>query len=149
MEPQEQRNFLIAMAAMIAFVFLYQYFVMEPAQKRYQAEQAAIAAATQVPGADTGVAEVLGPKPLEEALAGDGRVEFDADAVDGSIRLAGARIDDLSFKQFYTTVDRVEEIRLLRPEAAEGAISAPITGLMATRWWRAATLPGPRLPARS
>lgn len=128
MEPQEQRNFLIAMAAMIAFVFLYQYFVMEPAQKRYEAEQAALAAATQVPSADTGVAEVLGPKPLEAALSEGERVTFNADAVDGSIRLAGARIDDLSLKQFYTTVDRVEEIRLLRPEATEG-------GYFATYYW--------------
>ncbi|MFN4185592.1 MAG: membrane protein insertase YidC [Hyphomonas sp.] len=121
MEPQEQRNFLIAMAAMIAFVFLYQYFVMEPAQKRYEAEQAVRTATEQVAGTDTGVAEVLGPKPLEEALTEGERVRFDADAVDGSIRLAGARIDDLSLKQFYTTVDRLAEIRLLRPEASEGS----------------------------
>ena len=124
MEPQEQRNFLIAMAAMIAFVFLYQYFVMEPAQKRYEAEQAVAAAAQQAAVTDTGVAEILGPKSLEDALAEGNRVPFDANAVDGSIRLAGARIDDLSLKQHYTTLQREAEIRLLRPEATEAAYFA-------------------------
>jgi YidC/Oxa1 family membrane protein insertase len=128
MEPQEQRNFLIAMAAMIAFVFLYQFFVMEPAQKRYEAQEAARAASQQVAGTDTGAAAVLGPKTLDEALAEDGRVKVDANSVDGTIRLAGARIDDLSFKQHYTTVERVTEIRLLRPEATEG-------GYFGTYYW--------------
>lgn len=124
MEPQEQRNFLIAMAAMIAFVFLYQFFVMEPAQKRYEAEQAVRAATEQVAGTDIGVAEVLGPKSLEEALTDADRVAFNANSVDGSIRLAGARLDDLNLKTHYTTVERAAEIRLLRPEATEAAYFA-------------------------
>lgn len=128
MEKQEQRNFLLAMLAMIAFVFLYQYFVMEPAQKRYQAEQAERAAVEKAPDTDTGAAAVLGPKSLEEALAGGGRLSFDGQAVDGSIRLAGARIDDLNLKNYYTTVDRITEIRLLRPEASEG-------GYFGTYYW--------------
>ena len=128
MEKEEQRNFLLAMAAMIVFVFLYQYFVMEPAQKRYQAEQAALAAAVQTPSADTSAPESLGPRSLEEALAEPGRVRFDAEAVDGSIRLAGSRIDDLSMKAHFTTVERVAEIRLMRPEATEG-------GYFGTWYW--------------
>ncbi|MBY9065608.1 membrane protein insertase YidC [Hyphomonas sp. WL0036] len=128
MEKEEQRNFLIAIAAMIAFVFLYQFFIMEPAQKRYQAEQAAKTAAEQTGVADTGATEILGPKPLEDALKEGDRVAFDGASMDGSIRLAGARIDDLSLKNYYTTVDNVAEIRLLRPEATEG-------GYFGTYYW--------------
>ena len=129
MEKEDQRNFLLAMVAMIAFVFLYQMFVMEPAQRRYEAEQAVIAANEQAPTADTGVTPLpTGPKPVEEALADGTRIQFDAASVDGSIRLAGSRIDDLNLKQHYQTVEQLDEIRLLRPEAAEG-------GYFASYYW--------------
>lgn len=118
MEKEEQRNFLLAMAAMILFVFLYQTFVMEPAQKRYQAQQAAVAASEQTATIDT-AGKPAGPKPLPEALAASTRVKIDAPAVDGSLRLTGARLDDLSLRNYYVTVEKTEEIRLLRPEEGE------------------------------
>ena len=34
MEPQDQRNFILAMVLMVAFVFFYQSFVMEPSNRR-------------------------------------------------------------------------------------------------------------------
>ena len=83
MEKEEQRNFLLAMAAMIAFVFLYQIFVMEPAQKRYQAQQAIEAAQQQTASIDTAAEVAAGPKPLPEALAAAPRVKLDAAAIDG------------------------------------------------------------------
>lgn len=128
MEKEDQRNFLIAMALMIAFVFVYQMFVMEPAQKRYEAEQAAKAAAGQTLGTDTAGAVTIGPKPVEEALKDGARIPLDGEAVDGSIRLAGARIDDVSLKNFYQTVENLAEIRLMRPEATEG-------GYFGTYYW--------------
>ena len=119
MEKEDQRNFLLAMVAMIAFVFLYQTFVMEPAQKRYQAQQAIVAAQEQAATVDTAAAEAAGPKPLPEALAASPRVPIDAASLDGSLRLAGARLDDLQLKKYFLTVDDEEEIRLLRPEETE------------------------------
>ena len=47
MEKDDQRNFLLAMVLMIALVFGYQKFFVEPAQKKYEAQQAAIKAETQ------------------------------------------------------------------------------------------------------
>ncbi|MDP1556001.1 MAG: membrane protein insertase YidC [Hyphomonas sp.] len=119
MEKEEQRNFLLAMAAMIAFVFLYQIFVMEPSQKKYQAQQAVVAAQQQTAAVDTAAAEAAGPKPLPEALAAATRIKFDAPSIDGSLRLAGARLDDLQLKKHFLTVERTEEVRLLRPEESE------------------------------
>ncbi|MBA3068407.1 MAG: membrane protein insertase YidC [Hyphomonas sp.] len=119
MEKDEQRNFLLAMVAMIAFVFLYQMFVMEPAQKRYEAQQALIAAQEQTATVDTAAAEAAGPKPLPEALAASPRITIEAPSLDGSIRLAGARLDDLQLKKYFLSVDKTEEIRLLRPEETE------------------------------
>ncbi len=128
MEKEEQRNFLLAMLAMIAFVFLYQMFVMEPAQKRYQAEQAVIAAQEQAVTIDEAAGLPTGPKPLPEALASTTRVKFDAPSIDGSIRLAGARLDDLQLKQHFVTVEKTEEVRLLRPEESE-------FGYFSTYYW--------------
>ncbi len=128
MEKEDQRNFLLAMVAMIAFVFLYQYFVMEPAQRRYQAEQAARAAETQTITADTGAGAITGPRSVVEVLSESDRVTFDGEAVDGSLRLAGSRIDDLNLRRHFVTTDREQEVRLLRPEAAE-------FGFFATYYW--------------
>lgn len=128
MEKEDQRNFLLAILAMVAFVFLYQIFVMEPAQKRYQAQQAQIAAQQQAAPVDTAAAEAAGPKPLPEALAASARITLDAPSVDGSIRLAGARLDDLNLKKYFLTVEREQEIRLLRPEETE-------FGFFSTYYW--------------
>mgnify|MGYP001799268276 CR=1 FL=1 len=121
MDPQDQRNFIIAMALMIVFVFGYQFFVLEPQAKRAnEAREAAQAEA----GLETPV-EAATPEPLEEviktvdqALTETSRVAFDADRVDGSINLSGAVIDDLNLKDHYRTVERTEELRLLRPANA-------------------------------
>ncbi len=119
MEKEDQRNFLLAMVAMIAFVFLYQKFMMEPAQKRYEAQQAVIAAQQQAAPVDTAALAAAGPKDLPEALSASPRIALDSPALDGSIRLAGARLDDLRLKNYFLTVEKTEEIRLLRPEEAE------------------------------
>ncbi|MEL6415536.1 MAG: membrane protein insertase YidC [Pseudomonadota bacterium] len=121
MDPQDQRNFIIAMALMIVFVFGYQFFILEPQAKRAnEAREAAQAEA----GLETPV-EAATPEPLEEviksvdeALVETARVGFDADRVDGSINLSGAVIDDLNLKDHYRTVERTEELRLLRPANA-------------------------------
>ena len=120
MEKEDQRNFLIAIALLLAFVFAYQFFVMEPAQKRFEEQQAAAAAEQQAnPDIVSENPDVTVIKPVAEALTESARVTIDAESVDGSIRLAGSRLDDLSLKKHYLTVDREQEVRLLRPENAE------------------------------
>lgn len=129
MEKEDQRNFLIAMVVMIAFVFAYQAFVMKPAQEKYEAQQAVIEADKQTgPAITSDVPAIEEIKPVEEALAGDTRVAFDSAGVDGSIRLAGSRIDDLSLKRHYLTVEKLQEVRLFRPENTE-------FGYFATYYW--------------
>lgn len=121
MDPQDQRNFLIAMALMIAFVFLYQTVVVNPEQaKRRAAQEAAKAQAetTQVVDAPETTAPVVA-ETVQEALTNSDRIIFDADRVDGSIRLQGAVLDDLNLKEHYKTVEQTEELRLLRPENAK------------------------------
>ncbi len=119
-DPNQQRNFLIAMLLMLAFVWGYQAFVIEPElEARRQAQQAAEsteAAESTTPspaeteGSDTDVVE-----SVDDALGRDTRIAFDAPGVDGSINLTGARLDDLKLKRHFVTVEGEEELRLMRP----------------------------------
>ncbi|GAB5457141.1 MAG: membrane protein insertase YidC [Henriciella sp.] len=124
MDPQDQRNFIIAMVLMIAFVFIYQSMILDPAAKRAEEARVAAEAANPAPAGELGDTALLPSEPqvaatVEEALVRSERVIFDADRVDGSIRLTGAVIDDLSLKDHYKTIERNEELRLLRPASAE------------------------------
>ncbi|WP_300379934.1 membrane protein insertase YidC [Henriciella sp.] len=122
MDPQDQRNFIIAMVLMIAFVFGYQALVVSPEQeeRREAQEQAEQQQEIAGPNATQESQQSVTIAPsVDEALQTNQRVEFDAARVDGSIRLTGAILDDLQLKDHFTTVERVNELRLLRPTNAE------------------------------
>ena len=149
MDPQDQRNFIIAMVLMIAFVFAYQAFIVNPEQEArreaQQEQQAANPDGGVTPDAVEGAgqpATVEMAQSVEEALQTNQRLTFDAARVDGSIRLTGAILDDLQLKDHYTTVAKENELRLLRPtNAAYGYYASwywfdgntPVAG-PATRW---------------
>lgn len=118
MDPQDQRNFIIAMVLMIAFVFGYQTFVVQPQQEaRNEAQQQAEAEqeATVPQAGDTGEQNISAAESVDEALSSNSRITLDADRVDGSVRLRGAILDDLQLKDHFTTVEKINELRLLRP----------------------------------
>jgi len=123
MEPQQdQRNFILFIVIAVLFLFAYQTFVLGPDAQRRQ-EAAERAKVEQVEGEKVAPVVELAAT-VEEALTQDTRIPFDGPGVDGSIRLTGAVIDDLSLKNYYDTVKRENEIRLFRPEASENAYYA-------------------------
>ena len=145
MDPQDQRNFIIAMVLMIAFVFGYQAFIVNPEQQeRLEAQEQT---EQQKAGVEPGTIDESQPAielapSVEEALDANPRVGFDGDRVSGSIRLTGGLLDDLQLKDHYTTVEKVNELRLLRPTNAQYGYYAgwywfdgntPVAG-PATRW---------------
>ena len=139
MDPQDQRNFIIAMALMIVFVFGYQFFVLDPAADRANAAreaaqaEAGIESVAETPPADletAGVAET--PATIEAALTDTQRIAFDMQRVDGSILLKSAEIDDLNLKDHYKTIAREEELRLLRPRTT---LEGKTSGYSATWNW--------------
>ena len=116
MEQQDQRNFIIFIVISVLFLFAYQTFIVEPdVQRRQAAEELARIEQEQ---ADQVAPPVAIAETVEDAIAQDARVPFDGPGVDGSIRLTGGVIDDLSLKNYFDTTDRENEIRLFRPEAA-------------------------------
>ncbi len=131
-DPDQTRNLILAMILMMGFLFAYQTFVVAPqqeARRQAQQEQELAEAARQ---AETGsVAEpstpVIAPS-VGEALQASERIAFDGGGVDGSINLTGARLDDLNLKRHFVTVEREDELRLLRPENS-------VNGYYATYGW--------------
>ncbi|MEO1100644.1 MAG: membrane protein insertase YidC [Pseudomonadota bacterium] len=123
MEKEDQRNFLIAMVLMIGFIWAYQTFIVDPEVRANQAAREAAAALEAENGpAEAQLPEALAPAieaTVEDALEKYARATFDAPSVDGSIRIRGARIDDLNLKGHYLTVENEAELRLLRPESSE------------------------------
>jgi len=118
MDPQDQRNFILAMVLMVLFVFVYQSLVLEPeARRANEAREKALAqAAADLPVAAADIAApVTAPLNVSDALTQTKRIPFDAARVDGSIRLRTAEIDDLKLKDHFKTVARQEPLRLLRP----------------------------------
>ena len=132
MEQQEQRNLLLALVLCFGLFMVYNIFVLEPQQK---AREAAQAQAKQ-----NAVEQVTSPTPTirqrEEVvtaeLASGQRVPLSAPAIEGSISLLGARIDDVSLKNFYETIGDKEaknpkgEIKLLAPAGTASAFYATV-----------------------
>ena len=123
MPQEDQRNFIIAMVLMIGVIWGYQEFVIAPDQEARRAAQEA--ARSQVEDKSQGIN--LGPTlavSVEEALKEDQRISFDGRGIDGSIRVKGARIDDLKLKRHFLTTERVNELRLFRPENSKNGYYA-------------------------
>jgi YidC/Oxa1 family membrane protein insertase len=146
---ENNRNFFITIALSVLILTVWQVFYMQPridAEReaarieQKQAEEAGQGAgngqggSAQQPG--TGLPATDGAAPAapaapggaqvpagrEEALAATKRVKIDTPALSGSINLTGARIDDLSLKNYHETVDKSSPtIMLLNPgELADG-----------------------------
>ena len=132
MEQQEQRNLLLALVLCFGLFMVYNIFVLEPQQK---ARQAATAQANQ-----NAVVQATSPTPtlrkrdevVTAELASGQRVPVTAREIEGSISLLGARIDDVSLKNFYETIGDKEaknpkgEIKLLAPAGTASAFYATV-----------------------
>ena len=130
---RNNNNMILAVALSALVIFAWQYFVVGPQMKAEQAKQAAIAqqeklhphgAAPAAPGAAPnipGMASATAHKSREAALkAGGERVAIDSPALDGSIALKGAKLDDLRLKKYHETLDpKSPEIVLLAPKSTD------------------------------
>jgi YidC/Oxa1 family membrane protein insertase len=128
----DNRNFIIAIALSICVLVGWEYFIGSPQREAavqdtpadsVTAAPGAVAPGTQAPGAQPQTPGVAQPAAVtapaatrEEALARSQRVAIDTPRVRGSISLTGARVDDLSLKDYRETVERSSSnIVLLSP----------------------------------
>lgn len=128
------RNLILAIALSMGVLLFWDFFFMAP--QREAQEAAREAAAEQAEQLDAQASDAAGDlagitgspapdetapvKTLEEALGdASGRVPIRTDDLRGSINLTGSRIDDLVLTQYYDTLERENQIRLLNPRSAE------------------------------
>lgn len=132
MEKEEQRNLILALVLCFGLFMLYNMFVLEPQQKAQQ-QQKAVAEQNAVEQ-QTSPTPTIRPRQeiVQAQLAANQRVVIDAPGIDGSISLQGSRIDDVSLKNFYETINDKEaqraagEIKLLSPEGTDRAFFATV-----------------------
>jgi YidC/Oxa1 family membrane protein insertase len=125
--PGETRNVILAIALSIAILVGFEFFFNAPQRARIMEERAraeeqlrAETAQTPADGESRAPPAPTGPVTREQALNGAARVVIDTGAVDGSISLQGARIDDLNLRQYRQGLDRESaEVTLLSPIDSE------------------------------
>lgn len=123
--PGDTRNVIIAVVLSAAILFGFEFFYNAPMRAKQleaqQAQQAQIEATQrqqQIQNGETPDTPSGAPVEREQALSATAaaRIAIETPAVDGSISLQGARIDDLSLRQYRRTLDaNSEEVTLLAP----------------------------------
>ncbi len=110
----ETRNIIAAISLSAAVIILYSlFFAPPPATKGSVAEKNKTEESSETPSLDqkekvTGISR-------EEALSQSERIQFENQSIVGSISLKGAAIDDLTFKDYNTSLESNEKIKLLAP----------------------------------
>ena len=135
---ETNRNYFVAILLSVLVLIGWQYLYVSPkiererqAAQALQAEQAAQPGATgagtatpgavngSAPGGEAGLPGVVAPETglsREDALAQSQRIAIDTPALNGSINLTGARIDDLLLREYRETIDpESPNIRLFNP----------------------------------
>ncbi len=122
--PGETRNIIIALVLSAAILLGFEIFYNAPHRAQMRAEEAqreeTLRQQRPAQGGETPAApaEQTAPAAREDVLSASAasRIVIDTAAVDGSINLEGARIDDLNLRQYRRTVDpQSGEVTLLAP----------------------------------
>lgn len=132
----DKTNMFVAIALSLVVLLGWHYFVTGPATEKQRQQAAAQSQTAPQPGGTSPADGVPGPSPQqggpsapvpgtlpqagpvsrEDALARSARVRIDTPALYGSVALKGARIDDVSLKNYHETVsDESPRIVLLSP----------------------------------
>ena len=111
MHPQDLRNLIVFMAVSLLLWLAYDNFILKP--KMESVREAQKVAAQQA--ATVSKEDMEADRPRIDVIAETARVTIDSPHLSGSINLIGARIDDLSFKDYFKTVEHKENVVLLAP----------------------------------
>ncbi|HXY59832.1 MAG TPA: membrane protein insertase YidC [Methylocystis sp.] len=119
------KNMIIAAVLSLAFIAVWDFFVFRPLMNRQQAQfeqqkregKLPKLGAPEKPAATAAAPAAAQVKPRSAALAESPRIEIDTRSLKGSVALKGAKIDDVSLKNYHETVDKSSPIIvLLSPE---------------------------------
>lgn len=117
--PDELRNMFIAIGLSLAIFVGFEFFYNAPQRAQMEAvERARIEAQVEARGEQETAARPAAPQTREQSIAATStaRVPIETEAVDGSISLRGARLDDLNLRTYRRTIDNNSpEVTLLAP----------------------------------
>lgn len=130
MQPQHNNtngtNLIIAIALSTAILFAWQYFYAEPLREQQEAAQLEQELKEAQPGdtapividehLDEDAAQVFAEtvqKQNAPKKAPSPRVEINAKRLHGSLALRGGRIDSVTLADYYDTVEKTDEVKLL------------------------------------
>ncbi len=115
----DSKNTIAAIALSSAVIVLYSLFFMpeKPEPNKNVVEKNKIEKTTDTPSLDQ--KENLIQVSREDALKESKRVQFENQSIIGSISLKGAAIDDLTFKDYNTTLKSNKKVTLLGPRNIE------------------------------
>ena len=115
----DSKNVIAAISLSSAVIVLYSLFFVpeKPITNTNPTEKNKIEQNTDTPSLDQ--KETLIQISREDALKENPRIQFENEKIIGSISLKGASIDDLTFKDYNTTLESSEKVTLLGPRNIE------------------------------
>lgn len=133
MDGDNKKNLILAIVLSAVIMIGWQFFIAIPQEEARQAAEQQQAAERAQSGAGETAQPKIGaevpqgiqsvadlPKARSEILGATQRIEIQTDSLTGSISLKGARIDDLTLRDYHETVDRTSpNIVLLNPPGTE------------------------------
>lgn len=113
-EIEDRNRIIIALVVSLIALLGYQHFYLRPRVQEAEAQRLQEAAVRPEAAAAVS-AESSAPRPRADVIAADRRLPVEGEKVKGSLSLKGLRLDDLSLKDQYKTVDRHELVDLFAP----------------------------------
>lgn len=123
-KSQDSKNMMVFIAVVLALLFVFDAYVMQPKIKRLEAIEAAknasVLTSNQGRAAfENGAGQNNTILSLPDALAKDARLALKNDHISGSINLTGGRIDDLYFEDYFETLAKENRVHLLEPSSTK------------------------------
>lgn len=130
--PEDHRRTMIFFVLAMLVLGLSYVFITKPQLDRVRNEQSKAKAEALAHAPEIGLnGSNLTPDPLtvEKLLKQGQRLQVETPKLDGSLSLQGLRIDDMQLKNYYTTLEKDQRVRLLAPKGAAKSFFTEI-GLM-------------------
>lgn len=118
MHPEDKRNLVVFAIISVTLFFLYEMYILQP---QAEAIKEARDARAEILLNNPSLLEPVKNVSREEALAQSARISFENEELSGSISLKGGLIDDLVLKKYFETVEKDNNVVLLKPQATEDA----------------------------
>jgi len=119
MHPEDMRNLIIFCVLSLLVYLAYDTFILKPQTDALQKAKLEQATVVETQTSEESTKKGFKPISRDEALKTASRLKIDTGEVMGSIMLKGARLDDLSLKEYHETQEKEQNVTLLSPAGTE------------------------------